>query len=450
MKRNPLSRLFEYMKGHELTTLMATGLVVFAAIGIASIAIVNLANTLSNWFAHTAFANLDEYGRAFNMMVADCVVSLIGLLPSLPILLIAYLISESHPMGSKLSIAVATGLLAFAFLGIREFGLSFIAGILCAVGGTIDLVRRQRRPRAYLPLVTERLAKILLGFAGLVGVSVLVGIIFYIGARGIPYITWNFTMGKWSTFTEAANQLAQGNLAQMGGISEFIIGSLMLVSMCELIAIPLGLGSAIYLSEYATESKLTSTIRFFIETLAGVPSIVFGLVGYALFVTTLGFGQSILSAGLSLAFMILPWNIRVTEEAIKSVPQSYREGSFALGATKWETIRTQVLGAGSPGIITGILLGVGAAIGETAVLIWTAGGLEATHLPTAIISAGSGSARIPTLAMWIYLSWDEFSFAHAPGWTKENVSLAGAFILLVVFLAISLVALLARNHLSKK
>jgi phosphate transport system permease protein len=148
--------------------------------------------------------------------------------------------------------------------------------------------------------------------------------------------------------------------------------------------------------------------------------------------------------------MILPWNIRVTEEALKSVPHSYREGSYALGATKWETIKTQVLYAGSPGIITGILLGVGAAIGETAVLIWTAGGLEATSLPTAFISTTSGSARIPTLAMWIYLSWDEFSFAHAPGWTKENVCLAGAFVLLVIFLAISLFALVARNYLSRR
>jgi phosphate transport system permease protein len=450
MKITPIQKLFDYLRNHEIKNLLATGLIVMAAIAIASIGIANLANTLHNWSTPTMYSNLDAYGRAFNAMVADSIVSLISILPSLPIFLVAYMISQSHPWGKNLSIVLAIGLLAFAFLGNYEFEIILTAGILCVLSGTVSFITQNQKPKTYLPLVTENIAKILAGLTGIIGVAVLFGIIVYIGARGMPYVTWDFVTGKWSTFTEAANHLAAGNLAQMGGISEFIVGSLMLVAFCELIALPLGLGSAIYLSEYSSENRLTNTMRFVIETLAGVPSIVFGLIGFALFVTMLGFGQSILSAGLALAFMILPWNIRVAEEAMRAVPQSYREGSYALGATKWETIKTQVLYAASPGIITGILLGVGAAIGETAVLMWTAGGLEATHLPTAFISPNSGAAKIPTLAMWIYLAWDEFGSAYAPGWTKENVCLAGAFVLLVIFLAISLVALVARNYLSKK
>jgi len=449
MKVTLIPRIRDYTKTRSKQNLIATGMLVACAGLIIFIGITNLASVLHGWFTHAPFSDLDAYGQAFNATVADCIVSIIAMLPSLPVLLVAYLISESHPMGNKISTAVGAGLIAFAFFGNFDFALILTLGILFALAGIIDLLQRHRLRIAYLPLVTERIAKILLGLTGLIGVTVLIGIIVYIGARGGPYITWSFITGRWTTFTEAANNLAAGNLAGMGGISEFILGSLMLVGFCELIAIPLGVGSAIYLSEYAGDNKLTSTIRFFIETLAGVPSIVFGLIGYALFVTSLNFGQSILSAGLSLAFMILPWNIRVTEEAIRAVPQSYREGSYALGATKWETIRTQVLYAGSPGIITGILLGVGAAIGETAVLIWTVGGLEATHLPTAFIGAGGG-ARVPTLAMWIYLCWDEFAFAHAPGWSKENVCLAGAFVLLIIFLVISLGALIARNYMSKK
>jgi phosphate transport system permease protein len=146
--------------------------------------------------------------------------------------------------------------------------------------------------------------------------------------------------------------------------------------------------------------------------------------------------------------MILPWNIRVTEEAMKAVPQSYREASYALGATKWQTIKNHVLYAASPGILTGILLGVGAAIGETAVLLYTTGAEEATSLPTAI--AGGAEARVPTLAVWIYNVYVKFGVSGVPLWDTQNFALTGAAVLMILFLGISLAALLVRNYLSKK
>ncbi len=158
-----------------------------------------------------------------------------------------------------------------------------------------------------------------------------------------------------------------------GGILPAIVGTLCLVAVTVLSAVPVGIGAAIYLAEYAPESASTHIITFGVECLAGVPSIVIGLFGYEFLVVYLGFGFSILSGGLALMFMILPWIVITSEEAIKTVPYALREGSLALGATKWQTMSRVVLPSAVPGITTGVILGIGKAIGETAVIMFTAG-----------------------------------------------------------------------------
>jgi phosphate transport system permease protein len=185
-------------------------------------------------------------------------------------------------------------------------------------------------------------------------------IIIKIFINGLPAISWEFLTAD-----------PQKSGAE-GGIFPAIIGTLYLIIGTIVIALPLGMFSAIYLAEYSKNSKFTQSIRMAIVTLAGVPSIVFGLFGLGLFVITLDFGSSILAGSITLACMILPTIIVASEEALKSVPQYMREGSLALGATKWETIYKNVLPYALPGMLTGSILGVGRAAGETAPILLTA------------------------------------------------------------------------------
>ncbi len=208
-------------------------------------------------------------------------------------------------------------------------------------------------------------------------------IIIFILKEGLPSINWKFLTG----YPEA--------MGREGGIFPTIIGSIYLTVVSLIIAAPVGVGSAIYLIEYTRENWATKVIRFATETLAGVPSIIFGLFGFAFFVTYLHLGFSILSGAITLAMMLLPTIIRTAEEAIKAVPNAYREGSLALGATKWTTIVKVVVPAALPGIVTGIVLSIGRAIGETAAVWLTVGG--ALRLPISIMD----SARPMTLHLYV-------------------------------------------------
>jgi len=158
-----------------------------------------------------------------------------------------------------------------------------------------------------------------------------------------------------------------------GGILPAIAGTVYTTLLAILIAAPLGVGSAVFLTEYTRQNKITTLIRFGVECLAGIPSIIFGLFGFVFFVIYLHLGWSILSGGLTLAAMVLPTIIRTAEEAIKAVPRSYREVSFSLGGTPWQTVIRAVLPSAAPGILTGIILSVGRSVGETAAVIFTAG-----------------------------------------------------------------------------
>jgi phosphate transport system permease protein len=441
------AKLQTFIRKHDKQTLLASSLIFVSGVMISSFGFIKLGNAFGTWYSIGMPLN-----EQFNIMVSDALLGLVLFLPSLPVFLIGYLLLESHSLGIKLSMIIAWVLAALSILNKLNWEIGLTAGLMCASAATMQIIRqRKTKTKSDSPVTTENIAKFGLKLSGIIGIIILLGLVGYISARGTKYISWDFVMGANWDFGTASRVIAGSTTETMGGISHFIIGSLLLVGLCEAIALPLGLGSAVFLAEYAPQNRITSTIRLFVETLAGVPSIVLAFLGLGLFVSTYGFsmGESWLAGSLSLAFMILPWNIRVAEEAMRAVPESYREAAYALGATKWQTIRKIVLLAASPSIITGILLGVGAAIGETAVVMWTAGSTGVSKLPQNLALTGGGG--MPTMAVWIWSAWKNFFFsAGISQWEAENLALSGAFILLVMFLAISILALVARNHFSKK
>ncbi|SFH58289.1 phosphate ABC transporter membrane protein 2, PhoT family [Tindallia magadiensis] len=217
--------------------------------------------------------------------------------------------------------------------------------------------------------------KVAFGILTLLTASVIIPTVLMIGfifVKGIGAISWEFlTAMPRQGMTE-------------GGIFPAILGTTYLVFGTILFALPLGIGSAIYLTEYAKQGLLTRMIRLAVLNLAGVPSVVYGLFGLGLFVLFMGFGSSILAGALTLACLILPIVITTSEEALKSVHQKYRDASLALGATKWQTIRHVVLPHAAPGIITGAILGIGRAAGETAPILLTVAAFFLPRLPNSI------------------------------------------------------------------
>jgi len=274
---------------------------------------------------------------------------------------------------------------------------------------------------------------------GVIAVGILLAVVGYVLLDGAQVLSWEFLFTR-----------PQGGLEAKGGISTTIVATFYLVMLTILIATPLGVGAGIYLVEYAGEMqgrggwmrRLVGVIRFGVETLAGVPSILFGLFGYALFVTMLKFGFSMISAGLAGACLVLPVIIRTTEEALLTVPRSYREGSLALGATQWQTIWQVVLPAAMPGIITGIVLSVGRVVSETAVFYVTLGGSyymppsPVLHPKDFLASGGR------TMALHLYyLANDTAAFDKAMG--------TGA-VLVVTIILINLFINIFSNRLRKR
>jgi len=263
---------------------------------------------------------------------------------------------------------------------------------------------------------------------GTVGLSVLFlpVVLIWVAANGLGAVNWGFITGVPTKL-------------EYGGILPQIAGSLLLVALSTLLSAPLGVASAIYLSEYAPDNHLTRAVRFFTETLAGMPSIVVGLFGLQLLVYQLQLKTSLISGAICLSFLMLPWTIRASEEAIKTVPRDYREASLALGATKWETILRVVVPSAAPGIITGVLLGMGKAIGETTIPWLTTGsGLE-TYLPSSL-SSPAGS-----LPLYIYMLVTQ---GHTAAGSQH--AFGASLVLLLLFLAMSASALLLRNHFLRK
>ena len=255
--------------------------------------------------------------------------------------------------------------------------------------------------------------------------AVMLGFIF---VRGYRAINWTFLT---KPPMEAMTQ---------GGIFPAIIGTFYLTIGAMVIAFPLGVASAIYLNEYAREGNLVRVIRLGINNLAGVPSVVFGLFGLALFVVFFGFGSSILSGSLTLAFLILPVIIGASEEALKAVPQTYREASLALGGTKWQTIYRVVFPAALPGILTGSILGIGRAAGETAPIMFTAAAFYTAKLPASVFD------EVMALPYHIYV------LATAGTHIEEtrHLQYGTALVLIALVLGINLVAIIIRTRMRRK
>ena len=259
-------------------------------------------------------------------------------------------------------------------------------------------------------------------FAASIIVGILLGIVGYIVVKGFTSINLDFILQPPSRAGRA------------GGISTTIVSTLYLTLMSLLIAVPIGVGSAIYLEEYArSKSKFARLVNLTSETLAGIPSIIFGLFGFVFFVIFLGLGWSVLSGSLTLAIMVLPTITRTAQEAVSSVSHEYRENSLALGATKWQTTRKVILPSALPGIVTGVILAVGRAVGETAALILTAG--SSLGMPV----APTDPAR--TMAVHLYvLAMEGISMERAFG---------TAFLIVVLIIIINYLANLSLGKISK-
>ena len=247
----------------------------------------------------------------------------------------------------------------------------------------------------------------------------------YVLVQGIPHLSWQFLSTKPSYLS--------GNI----GILPDILNTVYIVIATLLIVLPLGVGAAIYLTEYATSRRMVALIEYAAETLSGLPSILFGLVGMLFFIQMAGLQQGILAGGLTLVLMILPTILRTTQESLKTVPQSYREGALALGARKWRVVRTVVLPNAVDGIVTGCILAVGRIVGESAALLFTAGfGLVLNGF---VQSLQSSSATL-TVALYVY--------ANERG--ETGVAFAIAAILMILVFAINLAANFAGKKLKRK
>jgi len=246
--------------------------------------------------------------------------------------------------------------------------------------------------------------------------------------KGLPTLSWGFVSGFPS------------HSGAEGGILPAIVGTLWLVVGAIAVALPLGIGSAIYLSEYAGRGRITSLIRMAIVTLAGVPSIVFGLFGLGLFVIFLGFGASVLAGSLTLGSVILPTIIVACEEALRAVPRSLREGSFALGATQWQTIWRNVLPYSLPGMLTGVILGIGRAAGETAPILFTAAAFYLPKLPRSVFD------QVMALPYHLYV----LATQHPEAEKVRPMQYGTALVLLMLVFGVNLGAVLLRNHFRKK
>ncbi len=253
----------------------------------------------------------------------------------------------------------------------------------------------------------QKIAKFVIWTSALLVLAVLFSIIIYILSKGLPVISWEF-------LTEIPR-----NMGRSGGIASPIVGTILVTALAVVIATPFGIGTAIYLTEYTQESKITRIIRFSAESLAGIPSIVYGLFGFIFFVIYLGMGWSILSGGLTLAIMILPTIIRTTEEAILTVPDLYREVGFSLGASKWQAVTKTVLPTALPGIVNGVILSIGRCVAETAAVMLTAG--SSLRMPTSLFS--------PTRTMAVH-----FYILAREGLSMDNAYGTAALLIILILI----------------
>ena len=267
---------------------------------------------------------------------------------------------------------------------------------------------------------------VLCGAAMLVGVVSLVVLLVDLALDGLPRLSWGFVTSFASRFPERA------------GVKAALVGSVWLLGLTALIAFPLSVAAAIYLEEYAPKSWVTRLIQLNIANLAGVPSIVYGILGLALFVRALGFERSILSGALTLTLLIMPVIIMASQEAIRAVPSSLREAAYGLGATRWQVVRTQVLPMALPGILTGTILALSRAVGETAPLIMVGAVGFIAFTPKGVFD----SFTVLPLQIYNWISRPQEEF--------RQLAAAGILVLLAVLLTMNAAAILLRNRFQSR
>ncbi len=267
--------------------------------------------------------------------------------------------------------------------------------------------------------------RILMGAAAIITAALVLFLIAYVLIKGLPHVSWTLL------------STAPSYLSDRIGILPDILNTLYIVIATLLIVLPLGVGAAIYLTEYATNRRLIGAIEYAAETLSGIPSIIYGLVGMLFFCQFLNMKTSLLAGALTLVIMNLPTIMRTTQESLKTVPQSYREGAFGLGAGKWRVIRTVVLPGCVDGVITGCILSVGRILGESAALLFTAG---FAHALNGFFDGLSSAGATLTVALYVY--------AKEQG--QFDVAFAIAAILMILTLLINGAAMLVERYFRRK
>ncbi|MFZ0004885.1 MAG: phosphate ABC transporter permease subunit PstC [Methanoregula sp.] len=324
------------------------------------------------------------------------------------------LIKDKLHSGSRIIILALFALL-FLVIGLWEVALIIIFAAAAWHYGRNQVSRHHIEKVAFACVIAAAIAVL----------AILAIILGYIIINGLPAMSWQF-------LTQPPTDLGRS-----GGIFPAIVGTLYLVGGAIAIALPLGVGAAIYLVEYTREGRITKLIRTGVDLLNGTPSIVFGLFGFAFLVIFLNIGVSLLAGMITLALMVLPTVIRTTEEALKNVPQSLREGSLALGATQWQTIRKVVLPPAVPGIVTGAILSIGRAAGETAPIMFVAVVFSTRFLPTSLFQ--------PVMALPYHLF---ILSTNVPGSSTNKYGTA--LVLLIMVVAFYAIAILIRNHYAKQ
>lgn len=275
-------------------------------------------------------------------------------------------------------------------------------------------------------LKKNKWAKVVFLSSVLMSLFVLAVLLIRIGIQGLPHLNLDFIQNLPSRKPEIA------------GIKTALVGSIWLMGVVSFTSLLVGVGTAVYLEEYAKKNKLTSFIQLNISNLAGVPSIVFGLLGLTVFVRYLSFGTSVIAAGLTMSLLILPIIIVSAQEAIRSVPSGVREASYAMGATKWQTISKVVLPSACAGILTGVILALSRAVGETAPLVVLGLPLFLPFLPSSLLDS------ITVLPMQIY------NWTSRPQVEFHDLAAAGIIVLLLLLMLMNLVAIVIRNKFQRK
>ena len=278
----------------------------------------------------------------------------------------------------------------------------------------ISLMKKKHRPK-------DSAQKFAIYACAILTVVILFYLLIYIMVRGLPNVTWEFL----STEPSALNKTV--------GILPSIINTHYMIGITLLIATPIGVGAAIFLNEYAKRGKIVKVIEFTTETLAGIPSVLYGLFGALFFGVTLQLGYSILAGALTLVLMILPIIVRTTQEALKTVPNEYREGALGIGTTKWHMIRTIILPGALPGIITAVILAIGRIVGESAALLFTSG--IGTNMPTNFFGHAMESGATLTVQLYTYA---------AKGQNEPAFGIAAVLVIIVLIIN------LLTNYLSKR